>query len=87
MPELAEFYAADSPGSKGSAEIAVTNRGHGLLAKARFYVRHDSERAAACRRAYARTLEEHTWFRRFGELFPKMGWQLPAPPRILPSQL
>jgi spore maturation protein CgeB len=48
-----------------------------LVAKARYYLEHEEERAAIALAGYERTLREHTYVHRFVEILGKMG--LPAP--------
>ncbi|MDE1971514.1 MAG: glycosyltransferase family 1 protein, partial [Patescibacteria group bacterium] len=43
-----------------------------LIEKARYYLTHESERARIARAGYERTLREHTYEKRFQELFRAM---------------
>lgn len=54
-------------------EIALFRSRAELLDKIRYYLRHENERARIAQAGYERTLREHTYERRFNELFAAMG--------------
>ncbi|MCP4661485.1 MAG: glycosyltransferase [bacterium] len=61
-----------SPGE----EIVLFDDVDQLVDRARYYLRHEDERARIARAGHARCLREHTYVHRFNEIFRKMG--LPA---------
>lgn len=64
--DLESYYTPD-------AEIAVFADIDDLVAKIRYYLDHEDERRAIAEAGYARTLAEHTYSRRFAEIFSTMG--------------
>ena len=50
-------------------EIAMYGTVNELVEKIRYYLAHEDERAAMARAAYERTIREHTYQRRFEEIF------------------
>jgi len=54
-----------------------------LIQKARYYLRHEDERAAIARAGYERTLREHTYAHRFTEIFQRVGLPTPALEAVL----
>jgi spore maturation protein CgeB len=44
-----------------------------LIDKIKYYLAHENERAAIAQRGYERTLREHTYARRFEEIFARIG--------------
>lgn len=54
-------------------EIAVFRDTDELIEKARYYLAHERERATIAEAGYRRTLDEHTYEKRFRALFRKMG--------------
>lgn len=46
-----------------------------MAEKIRYYLQHDDEREDIARRAYERTLKEHTYEQRFRSLFAQMGFE------------
>lgn len=63
---LADCYAIDR-------ELAVFTDVDDLLAKVRFYLAHDGLRETMARACYERTLQDHTFSRRFEHVFARMG--------------
>jgi len=63
---IEEFYA---PGE----EIAVASDLGELVDKARYYLAHETERAAIAKAGHARTLAEHTWTSRLAHIFSEVG--------------
>jgi len=57
-----------SPGE----EIVFFDDVDDLVAKARYYLRHEDERARIAQAGYARCLREHTYVHRFNEIFRRM---------------
>jgi hypothetical protein len=78
--DLEEYFRVDAPGQRRFAEIACANNVEELRDKIRYYATHDREREVIAQRGYERTLREHTWHRRFHEVFTQIGWKLPPPP-------
>ena len=58
---------------KLGSEVAIYEDRKDLLAKIRYYLSHESERSAVALAGYRRTLDEHTYSRRFATLFRQMG--------------
>ena len=44
-----------------------------LIEKVRYYLTHEDERAAIARAGYERTMRDHTYARRFSEIFKQIG--------------
>jgi spore maturation protein CgeB len=65
-PEYAEFFA-------DGREIEVWRTIGELIEKVRFYLDHESERAAIAVAGQRRALAEHLWTHRFSGLFSKLG--------------
>jgi len=53
-------------------EIVIFKDEKDLIEKIRYYLLHDSEREAIARRGYERTVREHTYEKRFNEIFKTM---------------
>lgn len=54
-------------------EVVVYNDAKDLVEKIRHYLAHEGERAAIAQAGYERTIREHTYERRFFEIFAQMG--------------
>ncbi len=54
-------------------EIALFEGVEDLVAKVRYYLAHDSERAQIAEAGYQRTVREHSYEKRFSEIFARMG--------------
>ncbi|MDH4185750.1 MAG: glycosyltransferase [Nitrospira sp.] len=54
-------------------EVVIFDDRNDLIEKIRYYLRHESERAAIARAGYDRTLREHTYALRFRDIFRQMG--------------
>lgn len=54
-------------------ELVCYNGIQDLADKIRYYLSHEPEREAIARRGYERTLREHTYEKRFKEIFAKIG--------------
>lgn len=78
---LQECFHIDGPGKRRLAEVAVMDDSE-LAGRAKYYLHHDVERQAISRRCYERTMREHTWFRRYSDIFGRIGWQLPPEPVV-----
>jgi spore maturation protein CgeB len=65
---LEEFY---EPGK----EVVVFRTADELIEKIRYYLKHEDERENVRRAGYERTMREHTFERRFREMFRMMGIQ------------
>ena len=65
---IGRFYEIDR-------EIVCFDSPHELLEKIQFYRMHDSERERIARAGYERTVRDHTYERRFNDLFRQMGFQ------------
>lgn len=63
---LDEYYSSDR-------EIGVFNSTKELVDKARYFLAHEAERAHIAQAGYERTLREHTYEKRFQEIFARMG--------------
>lgn len=74
---LEEYY---TPGR----EVTIFNNDEDLIEKIRFYLNHENDRQRIARTGYNRTLADHTYEKRFGDIFGAMGLastsQLPAEP-------
>ncbi|RPH82022.1 MAG: hypothetical protein EHM80_00425 [Nitrospiraceae bacterium] len=54
-------------------EVVCFDDRHDLVEKVRYYLRHEDERAEIAKAGYERTLREHTYARRFSEIFGQIG--------------
>lgn len=54
-------------------EIVIYENTNDLIEKTRYYLAHEEERAAVARAGYERTIREHTYEKRFNDLFAQMG--------------
>lgn len=70
--QLEDYY---EPG----VEIALWQDMDDLIEKARYYLRHEAERAAVAEAGYQRTLAGHTYAHRFQTIFERMGLEAPEP--------
>ncbi len=66
MPELGEFFTYEK-------EIVGYKNKDELLEKIRYYLAHDEEREAIRLAGYKRAITDHTWQKRFSELFKMIG--------------
>jgi spore maturation protein CgeB len=64
--DLESYYELDK-------EIVCFDRSDDLIEKIKYYLAHDDERAAIARRGYERTQRDHTYARRFDDIFRKIG--------------
>jgi spore maturation protein CgeB len=64
--DLESYYELDK-------EIVCFDGLDDLIEKIQYYLAHDDERAAIARRGYERTQRDHTYGRRFEEIFWKIG--------------
>jgi spore maturation protein CgeB len=64
--DLEHFYA---PGK----EIAIYEDVDDLARKIEYYLAHDAERNVMARAAYERTVREHTYAKRFDDIFRRIG--------------
>ena len=64
--EIKEFYEI-------GAEIDTYADAKELVDKAKFYLTHPQKAEALREAGYSRALRDHTWKRRFEELFSKIG--------------
>lgn len=64
---LSDYYVPDK-------EIVVFESFYELAEKCKYYLAHGTERAAIAKAGYERTIREHTYERRFSEIFKKMGF-------------
>jgi spore maturation protein CgeB len=69
MPELTEFFDV-------GREIATYRDADDLVAKCRYFLEHDEERERVRAAGHARALRDHTWQRRFSDIFEHL--RLPA---------
>ena len=69
---LAQYYEI-------GREIVCFSDTADLLEKIHYFLQHEEERLAIAQAGYTRTLNEHTYTRRFTEIFRRMGLA-PAPP-------
>lgn len=58
---------------KPGIEVETWSGADELLEKIRYYLEHDSERQAIAQAGAARALADHTWEKRFQELFDELG--------------
>lgn len=63
---LSDYYV---PGK----EIIIFKSKEDLAEQCRYYLGHEGERAAIARAGYERTVKEHSYVRRFNEIFKAMG--------------
>ncbi len=63
---LSEYYV-------DGKEIAIFKNQSEMLEKCRYYLAHEEERKAIAKAGYERTLREHTYEKRFAEIFKQMG--------------
>lgn len=54
-------------------EVACFEDRHDLIEKVRYYLKHEDERAAIARSGHERTMRDHTYSRRFSEIFERLG--------------
>lgn len=66
--ELASFFSIDK-------EIVAFNSDREFIEKAKYYLRHDTEREKIAKRGYQAVKSRHTYIRRFTELFKELGIQ------------
>jgi spore maturation protein CgeB len=66
MPELGEYFTYDK-------EIVGYKNKEDLLKKCLYYLQHEDEREAIRLAGYKRAITEHTWQRRFSELFKMLN--------------
>jgi spore maturation protein CgeB len=64
--DLDKFYV---PGK----EMVMYKNDADLAEKVHYYLAHEEERAAIARAGYERTIREHTYEKRFGEIFKAIG--------------
>ncbi len=64
--ELAEFYEPDR-------EVLIYRNQHELLDKVRYYLAHPAEAEKVRQAGYLRALRDHTYHRRFQQLFKELG--------------
>ena len=57
-------------------EIVIFKDTADLIEKARYYISHDAEREAIAKAGYERTLREHTYEKRFKDIFKAMKLQI-----------
>jgi spore maturation protein CgeB len=69
--ELDEYYDV-------GLEMVSYDGFEGLIAKIRYFLDHEQERAAVGFAGYQRTLREHTYAHRFAEMFSRMGLTVPS---------
>jgi spore maturation protein CgeB len=65
--DLGSFY-------KIGEEIVVYEDDRDLAAKIRYYLAHEDERARIAKAAYARTVRDHTYEKRFSDIFKTIGF-------------
>ena len=66
---LASYYLPDK-------EIAIFKNQGELMEKCRYYLEHEPERKAIAQAGYSRTLKEHTYRKRFEDIFKAMGFNV-----------
>ena len=54
-------------------ELVIYDSPQDLVEKARYYIRHDTEREQIAAAGLQRVLRDHTWHRRFDDIFAKAG--------------
>ena len=62
---LADYY-------EDGKEIVVFKSHEDMLDRLRYYLRNDSEREAIAAAGYKRTLRDHTWERRWNDIFSRV---------------
>jgi spore maturation protein CgeB len=67
VQNLGEYFSLDN-------EVVCFSGKQDMLEKIRYYLTHDEERERIARAGYERTRREHTYTRRFKELFARMGF-------------
>lgn len=67
---LGEYY-------EDGREIVTYQGAEDLVAKAQYYLTHDTERTRIAERGYRRTVGEHTWHHRFDQIFRAIGQRVP----------
>jgi spore maturation protein CgeB len=70
--DLEQYYEPDR-------EMAVFYDAADLHEKTRYYLSHESDRARIAHAGYVRTVADHTYQRRFSEIFTRMGLPRPRP--------
>ncbi|MHC4915581.1 MAG: CgeB family protein [Planctomycetota bacterium] len=75
---LADYY-------RDGQEVVVFRSHDELVEGARYYLEHEDERAAIAEAGYRRTMEEHTYVRRFGDIFARMGLAAMPSPQEAPA--
>ena len=63
---LGQYYEIDK-------EVVCFEDRHDLIEKVRYYLKHEDERAAIAQAGYERTMRDHTYPRRFSEIFEQLG--------------
>ena len=66
MEELEEFFEIGK-------EVVCYSGAEDLADKIKYYLAHDNEREKIRRAGYARCLRDHTWKKRFAQVFEEMG--------------
>ena len=66
MEELEEFF-------ESGKEIVCYHDKADLADKIKYYLAHDAEREAIRQAGYRRAVNDHTWHKRFEEVFKQMG--------------
>ncbi len=66
MPELAEFFEIDR-------EVVTYSSAEELVEKCRYFLTHENERERIRLAGQERALRDHTWQRRFTDLFGELG--------------
>ena len=64
-------------------EVATYRSTNDLVRQVRYYLSHETERAAAAEAGYRRTLAEHTFAHRFTDIFEKIGLETPPLVEVL----
>jgi len=54
-------------------EVVCFDDRQDLIEKVRYYLKHEDERAAIAQAGYERTKRDHTYPRRFSEIFEQLG--------------
>ena len=63
---LDEYYSSDR-------DVSVFDCDESLLGKIKFYLKEDAQRTQIANAGYERTLAEHTYEKRFEEIFAVIG--------------
>ena len=58
---------------QGGKEIVIYRNTNDMIDKIKYYLEHNEEREAIARAGYERTLREHTYEKRFNEIFKTIG--------------